>query len=324
MFFIKNQIVRVFTGGVAFALLFFFNTKGIASDISHKKRPFFSVVIPTYNRRVILPRAIESILAQTETDYELVILNDGSNDGTHQLLTQYQKEYPQIRVITLPKNKGVAHARNVLNQEARGRYIAIMDSDDVAHPLWLEKMHSFILQNKDAEIFIPKKAEFINDDLHIQKPLSRPLKHIFYGNSFENVGNVFKHSFVLEHHIQYNETYLCGEDYDFWFQMLLKGAKVRSFEQSEPLVMVRRHTENGAIYQERCAKAKVAVKLNIQRALIKSETNLSENNLFDKERICLLHNRFIAKFPEAFDEKTKQKPFFPCQKYDLNQVWFKR
>lgn len=305
-------------GGVVFALLFLFNTKSNALDVPLKKRPFFSVVMPTYNRRVILPRAIESILAQTETDYELVILNDGSNDGTHQLLTQYQKEYPQIRVITLPKNKGVAHARNVLNQEARGRYIAIMDSDDMAHPLWLEKMHSFILQNKDAEIFIPKKAEFINDDLHIQKPLSRPLKHIFYGNSFENVGNVFKRSFVLEHHIQYNETYLCGEDYDFWVQMLLKGARVRSFYASEALVMVRRHHENGDIYQKSCDKAKTAIKHKMQIAL-----GMQKNNLFDKAAICSLHNRFIAKFPEAFDEKTKQMSFFPCHEYDLDKVKFK-
>lgn len=280
--------------------------------------------MPTYNRRVVLPRAVESILNQTETDYELVILNDGSSDDTHQLLMQYQKKYPQIRVITLPKNKGVAPARNILNQQARGDYIAIMDSDDVAHPLWLEKMHAFILKHPEAEIFIPKKAEFINDDLETIKPLSRPLKHIFYGNSFENVGNVFRRAFVLAHHIRYNETYLCGEDYDFWVQMLLKGAKVRSFDYSEPLVMVRRHTENSTIYQDSCTQAKDLVRLTMQRALSQAENNLSENNLFDKEHICLMHNRFIAKFPNAFDEKTKQTPFFPCQKYDLNQVRFKR
>ena len=51
---------------------------------------------------------------------------------------------------------------------------------------------------------------------------------------------------------------------------------------------------------------------------------MQKNNLFDKAVICSLHNRFMAKFPEAFDEKTKQRPFFPCHEYDLDKVKFKR
>lgn len=308
-------------GGVAFALLSIFSTNVFAKGISGEtKKPFFSVVMPTYNRIALLPRVIESILNQTETDYELVILNDGSQDGTEQILKQYQKEYPHIRVITLPENKGVAHARNILNQQAKGDYIAIMDSDDLAYPFWLEKMHSFILEHPDIDIFIPKKEEFTDENLEELQSLARPLKNIFFGNSFENVGNIFKREFVLKHNIMYNPAYSCGEDWDFWIQMLLNGAKVRSLYHIEPLVMVRRHNENKDIYRENCSIAKRDIKFRLRTAL-----NIPKNKLSDKDANCLIHNRFIKKFPQVFDEQTKQQFFIPCDmKYDLDKVKFKR
>ena len=80
-----------------------------------------SIVMPTYNRADYLPKAIDSVLNQTFQDYELVIIDDGSTDGTKQVLEEYQSKSNKIRVVTHKTNQGVAIARNTGNENARGK-----------------------------------------------------------------------------------------------------------------------------------------------------------------------------------------------------------
>lgn len=87
-----------------------------------------SIVLPTYNRADMILRALHSIFRQTYTDYEIIVVDDGSTDGTEAVVTAIE-DY-RIRYIPLPENRGAAHARNVGIQEARYDYIAFLDSDD--------------------------------------------------------------------------------------------------------------------------------------------------------------------------------------------------
>jgi glycosyltransferase involved in cell wall biosynthesis len=93
--------------------------------------PTVSVVMPVYNTEAYLGDALDSILAQTFTDWELICVDDGSNDGSLDVLRRYERADPRIRVISRP-NTGGARARNDGIALARGRYIAAMDSDDIA------------------------------------------------------------------------------------------------------------------------------------------------------------------------------------------------
>jgi glycosyltransferase involved in cell wall biosynthesis len=95
--------------------------------------PIVSVVMPVYNSKAYLADSIGSILAQTFADWELICVDDGSSDGSLEILQSYQRADPRVRVITRP-NTGVTRARNDGIAVARGRYIAAMDSDDVALP----------------------------------------------------------------------------------------------------------------------------------------------------------------------------------------------
>ena len=90
--------------------------------------PKVSVVIPTYNRAAVVPRAIESVLAQTVTDLEVVVVDDGSSDGTGQILGEIFGD--RIRYYA-QANQGVSVARNKGVEEARGEWIAFLDSDDL-------------------------------------------------------------------------------------------------------------------------------------------------------------------------------------------------
>lgn len=91
-----------------------------------KPMPQISVIIPTYNRERFVTKAIDSVLNQTFTDFEIIVIDDGSTDGTGRMLTAYGKK---IR-YTYQENSGVSSARNVGIEQARGKWIAFLDSDD--------------------------------------------------------------------------------------------------------------------------------------------------------------------------------------------------
>ena len=113
--------------------------------------PTISVIIPTYNRAVYVTKAIDSILAQTYTDYEIIVVDDGSTDNTKEALKSYEDKINYI----YQENKGVSSARNTGMRAASGQWIAFLDSDDI----WLpDKLSSQIqsIKNADAKVCFTK------------------------------------------------------------------------------------------------------------------------------------------------------------------------
>ena len=102
------------------------SSKKAPALISESSPPLVSVIIPTYNRCAILERAIESVLGQTFTDYELIVVDDGSTDETADLLDRYRNRVKVIR----QENRGVSAARNTGIRASKGELVALLDSDD--------------------------------------------------------------------------------------------------------------------------------------------------------------------------------------------------
>ena len=103
--------------------------------------PFFSVIIPVYNRAAALGRAIESVLAQTCQDFEIVVVDDGSRDDPAATVARFAD--PRIRLFR-QENAGGGAARNRAMDEARGRFVAPLDSDDVFLPHHLAAMRTLL------------------------------------------------------------------------------------------------------------------------------------------------------------------------------------
>ncbi len=100
--------------------------------------PEISVIIPSYNRAALLGRAVASVQAQNFKDIEILIVDDGSKDNTLEIVAELQRDEPRIRLVKHLKNRGEAAARNTGLREARGNFIAFLDSDDS----WMEgKLH---------------------------------------------------------------------------------------------------------------------------------------------------------------------------------------
>jgi glycosyltransferase involved in cell wall biosynthesis len=111
--------------------------------------PLFSVVIPTFNRRDLVPRAIESVLSQTSDDFEIIVVDDGSTDDTGDVVRGIAD--PRIRLVSLTRNQGPAAARNAGIAVARGELISLLDSDDEYLPTFLERTR-IILGPTDSRV----------------------------------------------------------------------------------------------------------------------------------------------------------------------------
>lgn len=108
-----------------------------------------SIIMPTYNCACFIAQSVESVLAQSHTNWELIIVDDCSTDNTKDVLAPYLAKYPNIHYIFLDKNGGPAVARSNALKQAKGDYVAFLDSDDLWHPEKLTKQIAF-MREKNA------------------------------------------------------------------------------------------------------------------------------------------------------------------------------
>ncbi len=169
--------------------------------LSVRQHPAISVIMPTYNRAELLPRAINSILWQTYKDFEFIIVDDGSTDDTARLLKEYADKDKRIRILRNEKNKGIAYSRQRGLDAARGKYIAVMDSDDWSVPERLQKQIDFMDKNPEIDACTGRLGNLENIDISNYKPdsFTYTVKHLpgffetelmFY-NIFSNVSSFF-------------------------------------------------------------------------------------------------------------------------------------
>ena len=192
-----------------------------------------SVIIPTYNRKHTLQRAIDSVLAQTFKPFEIIIVDDGSIDGTKEWLLL---NYPSVQYIHQPNN-GVSSARNKGIQISQGSWIALLDSDDEWMPEKLESQSRFIEVNRDSS-FCHTNEIWIRNGVRV----NQMKKHKKYG------GDIFKHCLdicrispsssiinkdVFEEVGAFDESLTVCEDYDLWLRVT---AKFNILFLDEPLI----------------------------------------------------------------------------------------
>ncbi len=210
--------------------------------------PAFSVVLTTYNRAEHLPNVIASVLNQTFDDFEFLILDDGSTDNTSELLQSYYRRDSRIKLLKNKENKGIPYSRNKLLKAARGKFITIVDSDDIMYLNLLEKVSDYLTQHPDKDIIYGN--HLISWD---EKGCVHPMRNkwpilIFENNIIQNSGVTFRRDFVEKHKISYDLGFSVAEDYDFWLQMIMKGARVGYIDQD--LICYERLEKTGKYYYD--------------------------------------------------------------------------
>lgn len=116
--------------------------------------PAISIVLPTYDRWMYLPRMLDSLLEQTFSDFEILLINNGSTDGkTDEICRTYSEKSSAIRIFSIAENRGPAAARNLGIQESTGEYLIHLDDDDYCEPNHLELLHQLIVKH-EADVAI--------------------------------------------------------------------------------------------------------------------------------------------------------------------------
>lgn len=188
--------------------------------------------MPAYNAAATIARSIDSVLAQTHGDLELIVIDDGSTDATVALIERYAASDARVRLQRQPGNAGVAAARNAGMTVARGDYIAFLDSDDRWHPRKLEWQIGQ-MRKDGARVSYGTYLRVGEDDrmLSTVRPPAR-LSHadMLRSNFIGNLTGVFDRSLGVA------EFPAIGhEDYVFWLQMVRRAGGAVRIESPEPM-----------------------------------------------------------------------------------------
>jgi glycosyltransferase involved in cell wall biosynthesis len=197
-----------------------------------------SVIIPTYNSAQYIREAIDSVLCQTYTDYEIIVIDDGSTDDTRRII---KDEYPGVRYYRV-QHKGVGSARNYGISMAQGEYIAFLDADDKWLPEKLEKQFNAFNEYPEVGMVFTEnrffwKAQIVDRGINKRKKLMSGdiLANIFM-NSYVGTPTVMVRKSVLDDVGWFEEQLVVGEDLNMWIRI---AAKYRIELIDEPLVLCR-------------------------------------------------------------------------------------
>lgn len=178
-----------------------------------------SVIIPTYNCAQYLPKAIESVLNQKFKNYEIIVIDDGSQDSTKNVIKHYQK---YIQYVYYQENHGVSYARNIGIKKAQGKYIAFLDADD----LWLsdklkiqiecfEKYPEIGLVFSDVIVLDENKEEKKYKIRNFKKNIESLIQ-----NNFITTSSVMIKKECFEKVGMFNTNFFIAEDYDLWLRII--------------------------------------------------------------------------------------------------------
>jgi glycosyltransferase involved in cell wall biosynthesis len=196
--------------------------------------PVFTVVIPAYNAGATIASSIRSVLSQTRDDWELVITDDGSADDTVAQVTAFTAD-GRIQLVR-QRNRGLASARNAAIAHGRGRYVAMLDSDDLWIPTFLERMGTILERNTDVA-FAHTDAWTLDDrtrkirrssTMSPQRPPANPpsdpheLLKLLLTRNFLYYGGMIRRT-VLQDVGLYDQRLAAAEDYELWLRLLSRG-----------------------------------------------------------------------------------------------------
>ena len=183
-----------------------------------KESPYFSVIIPTYNRADLIKKTISSFLDQTFQNYEIIVVDNDSTDHTEEVVRGFGDE----RISYFKKqNEEQAIARNFGAKKSVGGYINFFDSDDLAYPNHLQAAYDFIQHNRNVEVF-HQNYEIKNSDGTIARdptPIHNINRQLVNGNLLAVNGVFLKRDIALQYPFPEDRKIVGSEDYFLWLKI---------------------------------------------------------------------------------------------------------
>lgn len=202
-----------------------------------------SVIMCAYNSEAFISETIDSILEQTYQNLELIIVDDGSTDMTEKIILSYNDK--RINYIKNQANKGIFWSANIGLKNSRGKYIARIDSDDIAHKMRLEEQVSFMEKNPEIGLCGTESITFSSDKKHNKSILPHSHDEIrayfMFSNCVVHPTIMVRKSVLEAHGVEYNSKYVAGGDFAFYMSLI---NKTQFANIPKPLLYYRLHNQN--------------------------------------------------------------------------------
>ena len=278
------------------------------------ERPLISVVIPAYNVEKYVAEAIESVIRQTFTNFEFIIIDDGSTDETASII----KTYTDSRIIFIrnEKNMGLIWSLNHAIELSNGKYIARMDADDISRPERFQKQYEFMEYHSDVSVlgtgflYMHTGVEYCqpsgNEQIRIKLMSKSSLAHPTV---------MIRKSDLDYYKLSYDVNYLYAEDYRLWVEFALNNLKLANL----PDILLEYRVHNTQISTEK-AEEQSAMSTKIRKEYI----NTLYHNIFDESELEVLNNDF-KNFPlfeslpiiEKLKNYNDKRHFFNTKMFDI-------
>lgn len=272
--------------------------------------PTVSVIMANYRGGATIARALQSVLSQTMADLEVIVADDASADDSVAVVSAIMAQDSRVRLIAAEQNGGPARTRNLALAEARGQWIAIVDSDDIVHPERLERLlaaagrfgadivaddllhfhddgspPTLLLSGQDTPFAVTAET-WVTAGMDGKMPALGYLKPLIRA---EALGA-----------LRYDETLRIGEDYDLLLRILLTGASM--WIVPEPWYLYRRHS--GSISHRLSARDVAAMLDNQRRLLVGFEPDASLADALERRRAALQNALDFSLLVEAIKARA--------------------
>lgn len=271
-----------------------------------KSCPKVSVLMPAYNSEKYIGEAIESILNQTFTDFEFVIINDGSTDNTAKIVRKYAKKDKRIKFVDNKKNRGLIAVLNEGIDLCCAEYIARMDSDDISLPTRLEKQVKYMNEHLECGVLGTYFKVFGNRSSEIMFPIYVKIMDLLKGNCVGHPTAMIRKSVIEQYDFRYDADYNYSEDYELWSRMIMV-TEIRNL----PEVLLRYRWHNNNISVEHVQKQDELAKKIKQNLINKiTDDSITQQILLNKIKPGFLLPKWSGRIICLFIPKRKNRHNF--------------
>ena len=261
-----------------------------------------SVIIPIYNVEPYLKRCLDSVVNQTLSDIEIILINDCSTDNSLEIAQSYTQKDKRIILIDLPINQGAAAARNKGLEVASGEYLGFVDPDDAIDLNFYEELYKKAKET-DADIIKGNLILFNLDGTTTLSTLNEKItKNGRFEFSYEWPSAIYKHSFVKDNNIIIPEDTNNGEDVVFLYRCLLKTEKLELLNSVNYYYLRR----EGSLYSEKMPPYKITNTIKSLSYILDDFDKELEINLSNKDYV-LQYYKIIINVLEYIRKKCEDK-----------------
>lgn len=242
--------------------------------------PLVSILMPVYKTAPYLREAMDSMLSQTFTDFELIVLDDCSPDNAEEILDSYTD--PRIVRYKGEKNAGLSNVLNVGIGMARGKYIARMDSDDLSMPERLQIQVDYLEAHPDIDLVSVGMRLFgAKDEVWLREQDPEKVKIIaLFHSPILHASSMWRRDSFEKHGLRFRQEMVPAEDYDLWTRALVKGLRLVNLRQV--LYKYRIHPEQATTQTDKTTSKSRMVQQNYLASTLPSLSEKRRNLFPDK------------------------------------------